>query len=417
VSQFKSFILGAVVAAISITLPARCRAAEPLDNAKVMKMMREGVALEVILKMIESAANPTDRTQGPTHRFDDTAEALTELQKAGKDGSWKVEDIKMLQIKVLDLASRDKKFLKELVDRALNVFENADPAEYDLMMRTLSREGKRVVPYLLNNVDQFSERKRGGVVDALGRIGDKSETVTRAIALMLTDESKPVRLQTAKCIVALSGPTTVQDLIDRLKNRTEIHDGAAMALGYLGNKDAVEPLVNLLKNSGNSDERICAAFALGELRANTKEAVDALLMAVLDEHDAKLRETAANALTSKLHERRAPGYIIQAFHRYRQGREDLVANLAYLKDIRVLEFLVDQVDNDDPKLKKVVSQTLVYLTKEEGKDTEEWRGILEVLRTRPDWRPANDEPRIDIKRDKSSQGKSNDNGGIPTSLR
>lgn len=388
-----------------------------LDNAKLVKMMKEGVAIDVILKLIESGSTPTEKNANC--RFDASPDALTEIQKAGKEGEWKAEDIGTLQKKVIDVANRDQKYLKELVDRALNVFENADPNEYDQMMRTLAREGKRVVPYLLNNVEQESERKRGGVVDALGRIGDRSENVVRSMTLMLTDRSKPVRLQAAKCIVSLSSQNTAKELVERLNNRNEAQDGIAMALGYMGTEEAVEPLTKLLKYAGDSDARICAAFALGELRAKNTKAVDALLEAVLDERDEKLRETASHALAAKLGDKRAPSYIMKAFHRYRGGRENIVKNLSYIKDIGSLEFLVEQADNDDPKVKKAVVETLIVLTGEQGGDTEEWRGILEVLRTRPDWIRGNpDLPKVpDARRDPGAQKQPADpSPTIPTSV-
>jgi HEAT repeat protein len=407
-----------IIAAAFLLSAASGFGGEVLDNAKLVKMMKEGVALDVIMKLIETGTTPTEKNANC--RFDASPESLTEIQKSGKEGAWKPEDIGALQKKVIDVANRDQKYLKELVDRALNVFENADPNEYDQMMRTLAREGRRVVPYLLNKLEEESERKRGGVVEALGRIGEKSENVVRAMSLMLTDRSKPVRLQAAKCIVALSSQNTAKELIDRLNNRAESQDGIAMALGYMGDEAAIQPLTKVLKFNGDSDARVCAAFALGELRAKNPNAVEALLEAVLDERDEKLRETASQALAAKLGDKRAPSYIMKAFHRYRAGRDSLVRNLSYIKDIGSLEFLVEQVDNDDPKVKKAVMETLVILTGEQGSDTEEWRGILEVLRTRPDWvRGNNDLPKVpDARRDKDrgAQKAGDPNQTIPTSI-
>lgn len=415
-ARFSHRILALTAAALLFTLSAS--AGEVLDNTKVISMVKKGVALKVILKLMEPSANPAERAQGTSFRFDSSSEAMIAIQEAGKEGTWSKEDIAVLQEKITDLAKKDEKYLKELVDRALNVFENADEKEYDSMMRTLAGEGKRVVPYLLAKMEQESDRKRSGVVDALGRVGDKSEAVTRAITLMLTDRAKPVRAQAAKSVQALSNDTTAQELISKLNSRVEKLDGVAMALGYLGNPVAIEPLTKLLKTSGDSDTRVCAAFALGELRAKYKESTDALLQAVLDERDEKLRETAANALAAKLGDKRAPSYIMKAFQRYRAGRPELLKNLSYIKDFASLEFLAEQADNDDPKVKKAALETFVLLSGEEAKDAEECRSITPILRNRPDWIQT-DGPRVpDAKRDRdgATQQKRDSNEAIPTAL-
>lgn len=405
----------ALAAAALLVSASATRAGEVLDNTKVISMVKKGVSLKVILKLMEPSANPAERAQGTSFRFDSSSDAMIAIQDAGKEGGWAKEDIAALQEKITDMAKKDEKYLKELVDRALNVFENADDKEYDSMMRTLAGEGKRVVPYLLSKMEQESDRKRGGVVDALGRVGDKSDAVVHAITLMLTDRAKPVRTQAAKSVQALSDENTAKDLIAKLNSRVEKLDGVAMALGYLGNPIAIEPLTKLLKTNADSDTRVCAAFALGELRAKTRDASDALLAAVLDERDEKLRETAANALAAKLGDKRAPSYIMKAFQRYRAGRPELIKNLSFIKDFNSLEFLAEQADNDDPKVKKSALETFVLLSGEEAKDAEECRSITPILRTRPDWIQT-DGPRVpDAKRDGAGASqKSDNNEAIPT---
>jgi HEAT repeat protein len=415
-SAYKALPLLLLVAILGLC--DRASAAQVITNKELNEMISSGVAMDVILKLLEPPITPNEKTQAPNCRFDDSPEAMIAIQEAGKKGTWPAEDIKKIQIKVSELSKKDQKFLKMMVDRARNVFENADPGEYDSMMRELTREGKRVLPYLMGAIEDERERVRAGIVDALGRQNQKDEATVRSISLMLTDRSKPVRLQAAKTIVALADEQTAKELIGRLNSRVEKLDGVATALGYLGNNAAIEPLTKLLRNSSDSDTRICAAFALGELRANTKDASAALLEAVLDEHDDKLRETAANALAGKLRDKRTPAYIVSAFRRYRQGREDIMKNLRYLKDLGALEFLIEQLEqNDDPKIKKVAHQTLVELTGNEAHDAEEWRGIRNVLQVRPDWAPStSDAPRVpDAKRER--EGVKTGDDTIPTSGR
>jgi|GEM_PF-2504778 len=386
--------LVAILLACSLAVPAW--STEVLDNAKVVLLVKDGVGLEVILTKIEKATAKQPGTQASAVRFDDSTTSISELQKACKEAAWTMPDITTLQKKMIEVAGRDQSYLKELVDRALNVFENADEREYPQMMRILVREGKRVVPYLINNLEQESDRKRAGVVEAIGRVGERSDDVVRAVMLMLTDRSKPVREKSARAMVALAGPKTVEDLLIKLKNPTEKVDAIALTLGYLRDERAIGPLTQVLRSSSDSDARICSAFALGELRSKSPEAVGALLEAVLDDRDEKLRETAANALIAKLGDRRAPSYMIKAFHRFRPGRADLVRNFAYMnpKDINALEFLVEECENEDLIVKKAINETLVLITGEKEDDKDGWRQVFQVLRGRPDWIQAPEAPRV-----------------------
>ncbi|MGD0089553.1 MAG: HEAT repeat domain-containing protein [Planctomycetota bacterium] len=397
-------------------------AGDVIDNAKLEKMCKEGVSLDVILKLLEPAAGPGEARKGANCRFDASTDAMISLQKAGKEGGWQAEDIKKLQTKVIELANKDQKILKELVDRALNVFENADEQEYAAMMRELTKEEKRVIPYLLDKENVESERQRSGIADVLGRMNDKSENVVGAVTNMLGDRAKPVRLKAAQAIVNLAGPGTAEQLIARLSSRIEKVDGVAMALGYLGEQRAIEPLTKVLKLSGDSDARICAAFSLGELRAKAPEATEALLNAVLDDRDEKLRESAAAAL-SKIGEKRTPSYIVSAFHRFRPGREELLRHLASFKDLDGLHFLVGLVgsDSDDPKVKKAAVETLRILTGENGTDAEDWQGIAKVLEVRPDWargaQNATKIPEAGRERDVNQARDKDMDEGIPTKAR
>lgn len=365
--------------------PVFC-AEQTLDNEQVEKMVREGISIDVILTLLMPSVNP-EAQSGQAFRFNDSPQAMISLQKAGVEGKWTPEDIKKLQIKISELAKKDQKYLKELVDRAWNIFENADPGEYDLTMRKLVIERARVVPFLIKGVDLESERKRAGTADALGRIGEKNEMVMAVMFSMLTDRAKPVREKAARAVAAIQTPTTVADLIAKLGNRSLKLDGVCLALGFIGDDKCVEPLARTLKLSPDSDTRVCAAFALGELRAKAPIAREALLEAILDEREPELRVSAAEAL-GKVREPRAPDYMIKAYHRFRNGRDELIRRFDNFKDVKVLDFLVEIVEDTDPKVKRAAVETLRIMTGEEGSTADDWRAIIQVLRVRPDWNDA-----------------------------
>jgi HEAT repeat protein len=401
-----------LVAVFGFAVSFNCCASDILDNAKVLKMVREGVALDVIVKLFASA----------TCRFDASSEALIEVQKAGKDGNWKAEDITKLQHEVIRIAGLDQKRLKELVDKAVNTFENAQLGdnEYEMTMRGLVREGRPIVSYMLKHVEDESERKRGGVADSLGRIGDKSDEVVLAVTLMLCDRSKPVRLQAAKAVSALRNEATCRLLAERLNNPNDKVDGLAMALGYLRDAQGIDPLAKLLRYSADTDARVCAAWALGNMRARTNNAVEALLEAVLDDRDQNLRNAAAEAL-ARIGDKRAPAFIMKAFQRFqRAGGVDLLGHLDVFKDIEVAEFLIDQMESDNPGIKKAAKETFARLTGEPNLDSaEEARGWLEVNRQRPDWIRSNSSgPKLPEPRsgEGSMQKKREGEEAVPTSL-
>jgi HEAT repeat protein len=381
----------ALMFAGTVLLAGPAYAQQSLDNEQIERMMKDGVDLEVIMKLLEPSINPNDQN-GLNYRFDDSPAAIISLQKAGKEGNWPPENIKKIQIKISEMSKKDQKNLKELVDRAWNIFENADPDEYELIMRGLIREGRRVVPYLMKGVDLESERKRAGTADALGRIAEKNETVMAVMMSMLLDRSKPVREKAAKAMAGLAGENTMRELIGKLGNRSLKLDGVCMALGFIGNEQAVEPLAHTLKLSPDTDTRVCAAFALGELRAKLPVAREALLEAVLDEREPDLRVAAAEAL-GRVGEPRAPDYMIKAYHRYRTGRDELIRRFDHFKDVKVLDFLVGAIEDPDPKVKRAAVETLRLLTGEEGTTIEDWMAIIQILRVRPDWN-TNDGSRI-----------------------
>ena len=366
--------VNAVLVAVGALLASQASGGELLDNEKLNRALEQGIAPEVIAQKMKTSQC----------HFDASLDALVEIKKSAEKGQWKAEDIRTLQQSVITAADGDKKRRIELVARAMNVFENADPDEYARMMRVLRTEGKSIVPHILDQIEQESERKRSGMLDALGQIGDKSDNVVKQAILMLSDRSKPVRLEAAKCVAKLAGPTTCDDLIARLANRDEKLDGVCMALGYLGDAKATEGLTRTLRLGIDSDTRVCAAFALGQLRANTKDARATLLEAVLDEHDEKLRDSSAAAL-ALIGDKQAPNYIIKAFQRYRQGREDIIKHLAAFKSATCVDFLLEQLDNDAPKIKKAAQDTLQLLTGENLTGVDEWKSWWEVTKTRPDW--------------------------------
>jgi len=351
---------------------------EIFDNTKLVSMLKAKIALSVIKKKIENS----------TVRFNSDADQLIQVRSAAAEGGMEEKDIVELLNTVIDKANLEKVRVKELVDRFMNICVNGDPPEYDSLMRQILSEGRVCVPQLLKHREEENELKRKGVLDALGRLGDKSATVLNQVRLMLSDRHPNVRKQAAKAVALLAAATTVDELIEILQKRQmDFVDGVALALGELGDPKAVGPLTTLLTLSTEREARWAAATALGQLRTKEKGAVEALLAAVLDQRDATLRAAAAEALGA-IGEPRTVGYVIRGFQRYGEpeSRAQLLKQLKYFKSYVALEFLVPISNDDSPEVRKAAVETLRVMTGANAENRDEWEAILNVMRDRPDWR-------------------------------
>lgn len=157
---------------------------------------------------------------------------------------------------------------------------------------------------------------RRNVIRVLGQFDD-SQAITPLIPL-LNDKSAGVRKKAAELLVRMGWepennlqerqyliasqmwdelielyPDCAESLIALLSDEdSSVRDGVALALGYLGDTSAVNPLIKALTDENNAVRRL-AASALGML--GDGQAVNALLVAMQDE-DEWVREAASEAL-------------------------------------------------------------------------------------------------------------------------
>jgi HEAT repeat protein len=297
------------------------------------------------------------------------------------------KEIDKLLTTVIEKANLERVRMKELVDRFMNICVNGDPPEYDSLMRQILSEGRACVVQLLKHREEENEKKRTGVLDALGRLGDKSAPVVLQVRLMLSDRHPDVRKQAALAVAALAAATTADELIEILQKRQmEFVDGVALALGEVGDPKAVGPLTTLLTLSTDREARWAAATALGQLRTKDKAAIEGLLAAVLDTRDPMLRASAAKALGA-IGEPRTVGHIIRSFQRFDdpEGRAQLLKQLRYFKSLVALEFLVPSTNHDSPDIRKAVIETLKVMTGANAETRDEWESVVNVIKDRPDW--------------------------------
>ncbi|AOW99133.1 signal transduction protein [Moorena producens PAL-8-15-08-1] len=170
--------------------------------------------------------------------------------------------------------------------------------------------------------DKFYVRVRAA--DALGELGNSSETVVNALLARFQDENSDVRWRVAIALGQLgnSSETVVSALIAKLQDPdASVRDRAAVAFGRLGNNSetVVSALIAKLHDE-HSEVRGGAAYALGKLGNSSETVVNALLEKLNDDNSRVRRgaadalgrlgnssETVVNALLEKLHDDNSRG--------------------------------------------------------------------------------------------------------------
>ena len=371
-----------IALSFSAAIRAEDKKGEILDNDKLILLIKEDGLLPDILDQITNSKC----------EFRHDTKAFIEIQKACKEAKWKPEDVSKLHKKVGELALQSQRDLKQLVFIFMGACENLptvmdrdSDTQYDQQRKKMIIAGSAIVPYILDNLlIQESDRKRVGLLHALEGIGDKSAPILKQCILLLDDKSKPVRAQAASAVKALAGPETGDELIAQLDRREGVKDGVAMALGFMKYQKAADALVQLLKSSGDSDERVSAAFALGEMRSRTPAAQEALLMGILDDKDERLRSVCATAC-KRMGLLDTPSFVMKAYNRFRPGRKDLMQALDTIKNIDAARFLAEKLEDDDNEIRRVAMETLERLTKEKYEKRDEWNAFIELLALRPGW--------------------------------
>jgi len=132
---------------------------------------------------------------------------------------------------------------------------------------------------------------RNDAAKALGEIGDKR--AVKPLVVALKDKDKDMRSSAAKVLGQIGDARAVEPLIAGLKDKDSVvRNASARALGQIGDARAVVPLIAALKDT-DSYMRNASARALGQI--GDARAVEPLFP-LLKDKDSKLSNTAAKAL-------------------------------------------------------------------------------------------------------------------------
>lgn len=376
--RFCFIALGALLLAGGLGRAAR--ASEVFDDEKLIKLLEAGLSWTVIQRKIDVSES---------FLTDSTDQMMKIQQTAKKAGVLTDGDINNLQLKILEVASKQKDQVKNGVTKFMNAAVNSKPGEqeYDAAMRDVLRVGAACVPELRTYLQSENELKRIAALHAYEKIADRSAPVVQDAWMMLTDRIPAVRAQAAKAFAALADEKSVANCIEALQTpKTNLLDGYALSLGYVRSKSALPVLVKTLSARENGKEaRFAAAFALGELGVKDDAAKAALLEAVLDESDDALRAAAAQAL-GKLGVMEALAHIKRAYDRFGKGREALVYELSNFRSRDTMEFLIYTcLDSDKNDVRISTVHALNKLTGEDYKNPEDWKIWWEANKETPEW--------------------------------
>jgi HEAT repeat protein len=190
----------------------------------------------------------------------------------------------------------------------------------------------------LRDLGSKDARVRAAAADALGDAPEEDRGRARAgLTRVLDDVRFEVRCAAALALGDLGDLEAVDALLKQLDDaHAEARQAAIIALGKLGNRAAVAPLLRALTD-GPPDVRFQAARSLAEL--DPERAFEPLCAALRDP-DAEVRESAAEAL-SVVGDGRAAGWLAELLGDARVGTRFAAAStLAYLGDARGFDVLV-----------------------------------------------------------------------------
>ncbi|MER0216191.1 MAG: NACHT domain-containing protein [Nitrosomonas sp.] len=173
----------------------------------------------------------------------------------------------------------------------------SEAATRGLFLQLLRQPGARIryrsntLQILIMTLADKNLAVRRMIAEALGKIGDKA--AVDPLIHCLKDENSRVRWTTAWALGAIGDKAAVNPLIHSLKDENSgVRRIAAEALGAIGDKAAIEPLIHSLKDE-NSDVRRIAAEVLGKI--GDKTAVEPLIHSLKDENS-DVRRIAAEVL-------------------------------------------------------------------------------------------------------------------------
>lgn len=233
----------------------------------------------------------------------------------------------------------------------LDSLASSDACVREMSVRLLARQrnegGQRDETIVTGLVERLGSRSvELREVAALGLGFIEPRTAVEPLIRTLRDDAAGVRANSAWALGRIEDGRALRPLVDLLRDdEPRVRDAAAVAVGRLDSLSAVDALVRVVREDASPSVRRSAAWALGQLEA--RSAVDVLIAVLRQDADARVREMAAWALGSMETRSAAPG-LIGALRRDSSDavRETSAWALGNVGDRTAVEILGDVVRSD-----------------------------------------------------------------------
>ncbi|MEG4036526.1 HEAT repeat domain-containing protein [Microcoleus sp. S36b_A4] len=215
------------------------------ENIKELKVVDSGLTVEILEKLVELEVRGEEKV-GTKVRSQ-----VFQILCGMNETEFEVQTLQLLKAKGVD-ANRLWKYQVELGEK------------------------EAAISFLLLRLENENEDVRREAVQALGGLGNASETVINALLLRLQDENKDVRRDAARALGGLGNASeiVISSLLLRLQDEhLLVRSCAARALGNFGNaSESIISALLLRLEDGDNSVRCQAAEALGNLK-NASEIV------------------------------------------------------------------------------------------------------------------------------------------------
>ncbi|TNF47437.1 HEAT repeat domain-containing protein [bacterium] len=264
----------------------------------------------------------------------------------------------------------------KVIDALVMALGDPDPEVQEYASNALAGMGPGILPTLIGDLESPDPLVRKNVISTLRKIGDKRAVVP--VIKMLEDPDEVVRLFAVSALMEFKDPRAIRPLIYRLGNEEKIHWMVAFAFMELGNEAVEELLVatgdeefcytrNLIilrmgdkaldvlherARSGSGEVRMNAISLLGELGYRESLPVLSDLM-----EDEEVGWVAAYSLAGLGNDAWETLYRDTRSEGIR--RKNALDSISRIEDPDTWMTLVDHLSDEDPDLRRVLSEPLV----------------------------------------------------------
>ncbi|MDR1611541.1 MAG: HEAT repeat domain-containing protein [Planctomycetota bacterium] len=330
---------------------------EVLSNADVMGLVRVGLAPDVVNAKIRTSRNS----------FDTSSRALIRLKESNMPDS---------VIQAMLAASADPALRVQAddgrIDRELYNIASGDSEAREFALAWFLANRDSLIDSLRRRLAGSDPDARGAAALTLGRLGD-SESLP-SIRNLLNDQSSRARALTAEALALLNDRPAVTAAEQAVIRQIEPLDGQLRLVGYAKLTPSAEAVGKVLGNNSNADNRVAAAWALGEIGRGVVSGRGALEKALANDTTSRVRRASALAL-AKFHDSRSAEALQNACRADPEVRKTILVALAEYPEaigflVEVMNIPPDQIAADETAAARA---SLVRLTgRDYGLDGSGW---------------------------------------------